>query len=175
MAKSDAPKQSTQQASQQASHHADAVRSLAKSFRSLVALGDYLDGLGSPERATAEAETAYDAIQGKRAEYDAELAAVTAQIDTAKQLVNAATGKALTIESTATAKAAELVKVGGDQARALVANAQATIDGRAKELAALDQALTEVTAELTAARNTLASMNAQIASVKQAAAAMAGV
>lgn len=151
--------------------HVDAVKNLAASFRSMIALGDYLEGIASLEQQEREAQDRTAAARTARDQAEADLVAARARVADAETDVATARTSAAAIVAGARAEAkAHLEEYSASHAQ-LVENAEtekaALYEGiqlRERQLADLGAAVDRKTAEL-------ATLEAKFVALKQQAAA----
>lgn len=142
------------------------VKALAKSFQAVIEIGAVLEGLGSIEQATTEAEAARDRAIAERTTALTALSVVQHQCSAAAALLGQTSTAVETIQAAATQSAAERMGVAEREAQAIVDTATqraATMDAAIADRRAILDALSQ---SVGIARGELADLTTTIKRVK---------
>lgn len=151
-----------------ATQHADAVRALAKPFRAIIALGDYLDHLGALDRAAVEAQTKTDQVHAQRDQAIADLQVAKAALTGAQQNVIAAQEEAAKVIAAANATSVEIVANANAEAQAIADKASMALAGVDAQIRAANAERDRVMALIDEQRVTLAGLQDLAQRTKQA-------
>ena len=152
----------------------EGTKVLAKQYRSVLALGAYLEGIASLEQAEREATNAAQKAQSLRTEAMAALEQTKSSIAAGQAEVARTTEQVVEARRQVTAERAAALKESEEKADAILAAAQAEAAGIAKQVEDQRRVLTALAAQGAQLRTELEAAQDALKRVKASAAALAG-